>query len=133
MSDYTWDQTFELVTIEIVLKAETMPKEIKVEFFTNRLKVTVQDIVRLEGELWASIAPRESTWFLDGNTLYIELVKVVTRDFEGVWSKCFKTENKFYADTHSVDHLQRKFHDLSDEWQAKVLLSHEEAVNSLNT
>jgi hypothetical protein len=75
--NYEWKQTLADVSLLIKLEKGVKSRDIKVSFTVTHLKVAVQGVVVLEGELSKRIIPDESTWLLDSNELQIELAKQI--------------------------------------------------------
>ena len=91
---YTWEQDFYLTTVKIPIKEDNKDnKNIQVKFSPKYLSITIGD-ESLEGELFMHIIAEESSWYLDDGVLIIELAKRETRDFNGLWGKCFTFEEK---------------------------------------
>jgi hypothetical protein len=80
---YTWTQTLQQVTV--VLKQNIAHKrELKVAIGVQRLEVRYGDLVLIDGELHRAVKPGESVWYLEGNSLVIELEKVNNMEW---WSR----------------------------------------------
>ena len=107
---YTWEQDFYHTTIKIPIER----KDIEVDFSPNYLKVRVGD-QSLEGELFMHIIAEESSWYIDNKFLIIELAKRETRDFNGLWGKCFIFEEKNIKEDPTWIQPKRPLRECSDD------------------
>lgn len=108
---FTWDQTFEFVTIEIPIKI-CKKTDLNVTIKPNSISVSINDNHLINGELEQKIYPNESFWTIDKDILTIELAKVNTKDFDGWWKRLLKHEELKPGET-----ISRPISELSPEMQ----------------
>ena len=74
--EYEWTQTLSDLDIYLRLDANATAKKIKVDIYEDRIKVTYDNKVVLEGMSTHKITRENSTWFLDKACLSDTLGKV---------------------------------------------------------
>lgn len=103
------------------MKLKSLPKkyyksntQIKVDFSSNKLKITANDKVCLDGELFGPVITDESTWSLEeGTRLIINLEK----KGEKIWKTVLKGDSEI--DITKVDN-SKKMNEFDDETQGAL-------------
>lgn len=89
--NYSWDQTYEFVTITIPVKDDCTKRDVKFESKPDNIKICISDKEICAGLLETSVYP--GTWsFLEikgSKNLTVELEKV---DKTKWWNRLFKTD-----------------------------------------
>ena len=89
---YSWSQNFkDMVSIHIKVDKETKSKDIKIDLTNSNIRATLKGKVILEGELYNTIKISETTWYLENNSVVIELDKYNKGEW---WKSVFKGEKE---------------------------------------
>ena len=111
---FKWDQT--LKDVELQFPNLENPKQFKVEFKRNYLKIYSPSKVLMDGELFGPIKLEESFWTIDKNTLVIQLEKVNKQEW---WSFVVEGAGN-QIDTTKIEPENSKLSDLDGETRSMV-------------
>jgi hypothetical protein len=118
---YKWSQSTSDVTLQYnfeskvsAKKVKKNNKQIKVDFNSNKLKITSNDKVHLEGELFGPIITDECTWSLEEGT---RLIVILEKKGEMIWKTVLKGDSEI--DVTKVDN-SKKMNEFDEETQGAL-------------
>jgi len=99
-SNYRWTQNAKDVTIFIPISDDIKSRDIKVDFATNRLCVSIKGEIFFNGstmELTNLIKPDDCTWFIDSDDKRMLIIELDKKKFDEWWVCIMKGDQEIDA------------------------------------